>query len=147
MRNLPNRIVALLQSDVVKFGLVGLLSTIIDFAILNVFLSLGLSIFWAVFFSYLLGAVNGYLLNNHWTYARLKKRSTFGGFSRYASISFVGLGLTEIIVNFLYHTLHTPLNIDKLAAVVIVFSWNFLANRLFTFEVKDGSPPVANQAT
>ncbi|MEI6477600.1 MAG: GtrA family protein [bacterium] len=125
--------------DALKFGLVGGISTAIDFLFLNFFTFLGLNIFWAIFFSYLLGSVNGYLLNNKWTYGHLEMPSTVSGFLQYATVSFIGLGLTELIVYAFYSELHLGVNASKLLAVAIVFFWNFLANRMFTFKVK---PPL-----
>ena len=110
-----------MNKDIIKFGLVGAVNTAIDFLLLNLFVSLGLSIFWAIFFAYLIGAANGYLLNNHWTYRHLNKPTTFFGFIQYTAISFIGLGLTELIVYGLFHIFHLSINIDKLVAVVVVF--------------------------
>lgn len=124
-----------LVGDLVRFGTVGLISTIIDVIILNLLFALGWSIFWAIFWAYFVGSINGYLLNNRWTYRRLGQAPRWSGFIRYAAISFVGLGLTELIVYWLVRA-HLPLNADKIIAVVIVFAWNFLANRLLTFQVK-----------
>jgi len=139
MKKLRDIFLKLINLDVVKFALVGAISTAIDFLLLNFFIYLGLNLFWAIFFSYFFGAVNGYLFNNNWTYQHLQKPNNIRGFLQYATISFVGLGLTEGVVNILYHALHANLNIDKLAAVVIVFAWNFFANRIFTF--KTSTPP------
>lgn len=128
------KLLKIVPIDILKFGVVGGLSTIIDFVFLSLFLKLGLSIFWALFFSYMLGAANGYLLNNRWTYGHLKKEATVSGFSSYAAISFIGLGLTEIIVYFLFNVAHVGIAIDKLVAVAVVFFWNFFANRVITFK-------------
>ncbi len=119
-------------ADMIKFALVGLLSTIIDILLLNFFYHLGLTVFWAIGWAYLIGAVNGYWLNNRWTYRRLKRRPGVAGLAEYISISFVGLGLTELIVGLLVHY-GFNLNFDKIVAVVLVFLWNFFGNRLVTF--------------
>ena len=122
-----------LRPEIIKFATVGASSTIIDFALLTVFVRFGLGLFFAVFLSYLIGSINGYLLNNRWTFAHLNKPSTFSGFLRYAAISFVGLGLTELIIYVLYSGLHVGVTYDKIVSVVVVFFWNYLANRHFTF--------------
>jgi putative flippase GtrA len=124
-----------MRFEIVKFGAVGAVSTLIDFLFLTLFVRLGTGLFLAIFFSYTIGAVNGYLLNNKWTFGHLNRPSTFRDFLRYASISFVGLGLTELIVYALYEAFHVPVSLDKLAAVAVVFLWNYFANRHFTFKV------------
>jgi len=135
MKHLWNRLLRTVGVDVIKFAVVGAISTCIDFGLLNIFVWLGANIYLALCIAYLIGAVNGYLLNNQWTYRRLERVNTFSGFLRYTVISFVGLGLTEGIVFILSHELHANLNFDKLVAVFIVFAWNFFANRHFTFQV------------
>jgi putative flippase GtrA len=123
-----------MKTDVIKFAVVGVANTAIDFLLLNLFVHLGLTIFWAIFFAYLLGAVNGYLLNNRWTYRHLNHPNTVSGYLKYAAVSFVGLFLTEAIIYILSHILHVDnFNINKLVAVAVVFGWNFLSNRIFTF--------------
>lgn len=120
--------------QMISFGTIGALSTVIDFFFISVFTHFGLIIFWAIFFAYLLGAANGYLLNNSFTYRHLGQRHNFLSFGQYASISFVGLGLTEGIIYLMIELLHTSVYVNKLFAVVIVFFWNFLANRYWTFK-------------
>ena len=119
--------------EVFKFAAVGAVNTMIDFTLLSLFVWFGINIFVALSLSYAIGAVNGYLLNNRWTYAHLNRRNSLGGLLRYVSISFVGLGLTELVVAVLYRSFHMRIAVDKLAAVVVVFGWNYFANKHFTF--------------
>lgn len=123
-----------MRRDIFKFATVGAINTIIDFSLLSLFVLLGMNIFLALSISYTIGAVNGYLLNNHWTYGHLNQRSNVGALLRYVSISFVGLGFTEIIVFILFNVFHVGVGIDKLVAVAVVFGWNYSANRHFTFK-------------
>lgn len=121
-----------MRQDILKFGLVGIINTGIDFLLLNLFTRLGLELFWAIFFAYLLGAVNGYVLNSRWTYRKMGTPN-LKGYLTYTTISFIGLLLTEVVIFLLSHYLELGLNLDKLIAVIIVFSWNFISNRLLTF--------------
>ncbi|HUD20771.1 MAG TPA: GtrA family protein [Candidatus Saccharimonadales bacterium] len=116
-----------------KFGVVGAISTILDFAFLNLSLHFGASVFWATFIGYAVGTINGYFVNSAWTYKHLEQKSKTIGLTKYAIISAVGLFLTEIIVNYL-HGLGLIVNGAKLVAVVIVFFWNWIANRMWTFK-------------
>lgn len=121
-----------LLNDLWRFAVVGGVSTLIDIVLLNVGRYLGLSIFWAIFGAYVIGAINGYLLNNRWTYHRLNHKPGLKGLLQYVTISLIGLALTEIIV-FLLFRAGLNLNFDKIVAVALVFLWNFFGNRLFTF--------------
>jgi putative flippase GtrA len=129
--------------EVFKFAAVGAVNTLIDFTLLSLFVWFGVNIFLALSLSYTIGAINGYLLNNRWTYGHLNRKNTLGGLLRYVSISFVGLGLTEIVVAVLYKEFHIRVSLDKLAAVVVVFAWNYLANRHFTFRPTAKAPGTA----
>lgn len=115
-----------------KFGVVGAISTVLDFLFLNLSLHIGLTVFWATFVGYAIGTLNGYFFNSFWTYRYLEQKSKAIGLTKYAFISAIGLFLTEIIVNFL-HGQGLAVNGAKIVAVVIVFFWNWLTNRYWTF--------------
>jgi putative flippase GtrA len=119
-----------------KFGVVGIVSTTVDYLLLNLCLHFGMSLPWATFFGYCLGTINGYYLNNIWTYAHQKRRTNITGLSKYAVISGIGLLLTELIVNIGHSSLGIRVNIIKAIAVMVVFFWNFFGNRYWTFKDK-----------
>lgn len=120
--------------DFIKFGLVGICSTAADIGLLAVLNHVGVSKYLAVFLAYLTGAVIGYLLNNNWTYKHLAQKNSWSGFSRFATIAFIGLGITELIIFALTTRSSLALLLAKLIATVVVFFWNFFANRLLTFK-------------
>lgn len=121
--------------DVVKFGLVGLVATAIDFYLLNFFyLQHHYSIYLATLFSYLTAAVFGYLANSFWTYRRLQQGFELSGLAKYVTISGVGLSLTELVIGLLNPGLGLDHNLSKLVAVILVFAWNFWANSRWTFK-------------
>jgi putative flippase GtrA len=123
-----------------KFGVVGAVSTTVDYLLLNLCLHFGMSLPWATFFGYCLGTINGYYFNNIWTYAHLKRKTGVSGLSKYAVISGIGLVLTELIVNIGHEQFDIRVNVIKTAAVIIVFFWNFFGNRLWTFKDKKETP-------
>lgn len=126
-------------ADAWRFALVGLLATIVDVGVLNLlYYHLHRPSYQAVFFGYLAGTVVAYIINNNWTYRRLQKALGWTAFGQYLIVSLIGLGLTELIVLVVHEHLGVAINIGKLVAVVIVFFWNFFANRLTTF--RSGQP-------
>lgn len=128
-------------NDLWRFAAVGVISTLIDIVLLNFFLNqVGLALAWAIFWAYGVGAINGYLLNNRWTYHRLNRRPGLIGLAEYVTISFVGLGLTELIIHYLIR-FGLNVNLDKIIAVFLVFLWNFFGNRWLTFR-----SPVLSEA-
>lgn len=123
-----------LYRDLLKFGVVGLISTVLDLAALNLFfVGLNTNIYWATFAGFVVGSLNGYFLNNAWTYKRLGKEAKASGLIKYTLISAVGLALTEGIMHFFSVEAGVNYNISKLIAVGVVFFWNFFGNRFWTF--------------
>ncbi len=55
-------------NQAVKVGLVGVLNTIVSFALFNVFLTLGMSWFWSITVSFALTTFMSYLINRRWTF-------------------------------------------------------------------------------
>jgi len=121
------------SNQLFKFALVGVVNTAIDFAILNFLFHLGLSAYWSTFFGYTTAALVGYYLNNRWTFAHLGRQPNLKNLSQYVAISLVGLGITELIIRWLHGGVGFNLNSSKLVAVVVVFFWNYSANRAITF--------------
>lgn len=132
--------------DLWRFAVVGLVSTIIDITALNLsYRSFHTSLYLAAFIGFLLGSINGYLLNNAWTYRRLDKRAGLLGLTKYTLISLVGLGLTEVIIDLLSVRSNLNYNVSKLVAVAVVFFWNFFGNRWWTFQDTAQTKPTAQK--
>lgn len=119
--------------DIVRFGVVGVISTSIDIGLLALLNRVGLEKYAAVFIAYFCGALIGYYGNNSWTYRHLNQPHSVIGLSKFVAIAFVGLGFTELIVYVLTSHWSTTLLVAKLIAVAVVFFWNFFANRAVTF--------------
>lgn len=135
---MKNTIIKLLEKQFIRYGVVGLASTILDFIFLNIsFVLLGNSnsfLWLATAIGFLVGTINGYFMNSRWTFQYDTKGSETKKFTQFAIVSAVGFFLTEFIVLSLAHTLDLEKNFAKLAAVVIVFFWNYFANKHWTFK-------------
>lgn len=120
--------------EAVKFGLVGIFNTAVDYLVLNfTYLILDLNLYLAVMIGFLAGSVNGYWMNNRWTYRHLGRQPSTAGAVKYTIIGLVGLGLTELVIHLLTVQAGINYNLSKLLAVAVVFVWNFFGNRLWTF--------------
>ncbi len=116
----------------VKFGLVGVVNTVIDmgvFVVLQRFLHVPYLI--ANIFAFATAATNSYVLNRRWTF-----RSTAPDWHRemvqFFTVTIVGFLCNEGLLYLLVAHAHLPPVVAKILAVVTVV-WNFLANRLWTF--------------
>ncbi|MFA5926685.1 MAG: GtrA family protein [Patescibacteria group bacterium] len=130
-----------LFSELVKYGLVGVVSTVIDLVLLKLLREVGVVLWLAVAAGFSAGTVNGYFMNSRWTFRYNTEGQEAKKFSQFAVISFIGLGLTEIIVHYLSLYLNANFGysvsqgetISKLVSVIVVFFWNFGANKIWTF--------------
>lgn len=123
-----------------RFLAVGASSTIIDFALLTILKRFGLSTLVANTISYSAGIVNGFVWNYLWTFADSRSKNFWQQFAQFALISLAGL----LLSNFLILLLEIPLGRmlskpemgylpAKVVATSVVVIWNFIANRVWTF--------------
>jgi len=118
----------------VKFGIVGVSSTIIDwgiFYILNYYL--GIYYLIAKVLSFLVSVVNSYIWNRRWTF-RSQDQKKMHEFGRFVLVAIVGLALNTYIMYFAVSTLHLHYIFGLALATAIVMFWNFLINKFWTFK-------------
>jgi putative flippase GtrA len=130
--------------QLIKFGVVGFVSTIIDIGLLKVLSVIGWPLWLAVATGFLAGTVNGYFMNSRWTFGYKTAGREGAKFGQFTTIALIGLGLTEIIVNLYVNNggegmLLAGFNISsqmtgKIIAVAIVFFWNYFGNKMWTFK-------------
>lgn len=119
----------------IKYSIVGASGTFIDLASLYVFVEYAkIAVIPASILSFLLAVVNNFLLNKIWTF-RNPSKNYRKLFIKFLIVSTIGLGLT---VGFMY--IFTALftiwyMFAKALTSLIVLSWNFLANKFWTFRL------------
>ena len=118
----------------VKFGLVGVSSTILDWG-LYLLLTRYLLVFYLIAkaLSFILGVTNSYTWNRKWTF-RSKEPKKLHQFSKFLVVASVGLGLNTLIMYIVVSRLHLSDIIGLLLSSVFVMSWNFLVNKFWTFK-------------
>ena len=121
--------------DLVVWGIIGAIATVLDIGTLNIFYRfVHTNIFVATLMGFLAGTVFGYPANNSWTYGRHGQKAHLAGLFKITVVGACGLLFTEIIMYVLTIRMGYNYNVSKLVAVVIVFFWNFFANRYWTFK-------------
>ncbi len=127
----------LFKIEFIRYGMVGAVSTVLDICVLKLTYSLmhnDIKRLWlATAIGFIAGTINGYYMNSRWTFKYNTKGKEAAKFSQFATISLVGLGLTEIIVLNLTTKASLSETIAKLVAVAIVFFWNYFGNKFWTF--------------
>jgi putative flippase GtrA len=124
-----------------RFTLVGISGTLIDFSLLAVFKE--------VFFlptaiantlSYSAGVVNNFILNRLWTFPDARGKHWTAQFWQFAAVNIIAVTLNSLLVTLL----ETPFDQlfkgsvagyipAKVVATLLVLLWNFYANRRWTF--------------
>lgn len=127
-----------LAGQVVRFGMVGALNTLVDFGLFNVlFHFVGLPLLVANSLSVAAGIANSFIWNKHWTFsaggrARWKREVVV-----FVIVSVIGLLLNNAGIYVLTRLSGNmgvlALNVQKLAASVVSMTWNFLGYRLIAF--------------
>lgn len=126
---------------VIRFAMVGITGTVIDFVLLAIFKSgFGFSTGLSNTLSYSAGIFNNYALNRIWTFRESRSKNVFAQFAQFAAVSLIGLLLNDLLVLILEAPFGTLLSNPqagylpaKITATALVMVWNFLANRLWTF--------------
>ena len=131
--------------QIAKFGIVGVLNTLMDWGVLNalmflsgVYAGLAYSGFKAISFG--IAIVNSYLWNKYWTFESGTNRDN--EFAKFLIISvigaFINIGIASLIVNFIapFGGLSLPVwaNIAAAAATAISMIWNFSGYKFVVFK-------------
>lgn len=139
--------------QIVKFGIVGVLNTLVDFA---VFQTLNLLLGWvyaAQVCGYTCGIINSYLWNSNWTFREQRTRS-LREITLFVLVNLVSLGVSLGVI-WLCQNAFGMTNewaagwmpaaiagfvkgdtVDKLIATFFAIVVNYLGNRLFVFNKK-----------
>jgi putative flippase GtrA len=135
------------MGQVLRFGMVGGLNTIVDLLILNMLLLLFptnstrmILIFGAI--AYSIGAVNSFLLNKYWTFG-YRQRTSWREVARFVVTTLLGIGWSSIILWFASNALHPLLinptiwaNVSKVIAIFGTVTINYLGMSLWVFVSK-----------
>ncbi|MGE5406010.1 MAG: GtrA family protein [Candidatus Saccharibacteria bacterium] len=141
-----------IKSQVIKFGAVGVLNTLIDYGLFNLLVYLtgfhsGVKVGIINALTVTLAAANSYFLNRNWTFeAREGKHSS--QLTRFVIATFIGVLINSAVVTavsgvgkWLAVSPYIILNGGKLLGAVLSILWNFVSYRLWVFN----QPPAANQ--
>ncbi|ABA88986.1 membrane protein, GtrA superfamily [Syntrophotalea carbinolica DSM 2380] len=130
---------------ILRFGLVGIINTVVDCALLNIFV-LVLRVFTpgglvlCNVFSFLGANVNSYVMNKKWTF-RHPEHASQKEYLVFLVCSLGGLGINSGMIFILSQdffdlglSFFLHLNLAKIAATVVSMLWNFFSYKLFVFK-------------
>ena len=136
-----------LAEEIVKFGLIGGVNTVITFAVFNAFLGIGA--IKATVISTVVATTASYFLNRHWTYRHLPKKALRREYVLFAFFNGVGMlidagfmGLATYGLGFDPKRDVLAYNIFKLGALGIGTIFRFWAYRTFVFGATKSNPEL-----
>ena len=120
---------------------VGVSGTLLDLTILTVLKQFfDAPTLTANLFSYSMGILNNYILNRLWTYSDSRSKSAAVQFWQFVLVSLIGLALNSLVLALVEEPFARLISSPrfgylpaKVAATGVGLAWNYLANRLWTF--------------
>jgi putative flippase GtrA len=127
----------------VKFGIVGISNTLLNFAVYTLLLKV-FDVWYlaAAAIGFAIGATNGFLLNRRWTFDGHVGDALTP--VRWAIVQSCGLGLNEVLLFLWVGVVGVGELLGQALAIVVVTTVTFLVNRAWTFRMH--APAVAGQA-
>ena len=114
-----------------KFGLVGIINTVITLVIFNILNFIGINYIVANTIGYIGGMVNSYVWNNKWVFkANSKELSTIG---KFIIVNLIVMILNNFILILLVEKLGLNTIFAQIIALGITTVINFVGNKLWTF--------------
>lgn len=122
-----------LLAQIMKFGVVGVIATVIDFGIMNLLhYGLGLNILIANTSGFIISLIFNYLASMKYVFAHKEGMSRRREFIIFVVLSVIGLVLNDGIVLALNGTgLGLEANIAKICATALVMVYNFVTRKIF----------------
>ena len=134
-----------------KFAIVGVSGTIVDFGIFNFLLHMQFNSIVASTISFIVAVFNNFYWNRNWTYPESKIHSIAPQLINFSLVSIAGLLIRTILyrlleqpsINFAEGMLRENIyfsaevigkNISLAFVIIIVLFWNYLANRFWTYK-------------
>ncbi len=117
----------------IKYSAVGVAGTFIDLASLFIFVEyFSIPVILGSILSFLLAVTNNFIFNKIWTFQNRSKNYRKLHI-KFLIVSIVGLGLTVASMYVMVHFIALWYMFAKALTSLIVLTWNFLANKLWTF--------------
>ena len=119
----------------IKFGLVGVLNTLINWIIFAVLNFVGVYYIIANVIAYVIATINSYTWNSRWVFkynGKDQKETT----TKFIVLNLVGLALNTIILYLLVDLIGLNKLISLVITTVIVMVINYIVNKIWVFKEK-----------
>ena len=128
-----------LLAQIMKFGVVGVIATVIDFGIMNLLhYGLGLNILIANTSGFIISLIFNYLASMKYVFAHKEGISRRREFIIFVVLSVIGLGINNACMWAGVELLSVHYLITKIFATAVVMVWNFVTRKIF-LDAGDGA--------
>ncbi|PWT96764.1 MAG: glycosyl transferase family 2 [Bacteroidetes bacterium] len=118
---------------VIKFGIVGFSGLGVDFSVTYVLKEkVKFNKYVANTCGFCCAVISNFFLNAYWTFSGSLTRGVLQ-FSSFALIAMLGLLINTVVIFLLVKKADLNFYLSKLAAIAVVFVWNYLMNNYVTF--------------
>src|SRR4051812_16169064 len=122
------------ENQMLRFVAFGTLNTGADYAVLNALYLYGhVSLFWSVFWGFLVGSLFGYFLHSRYTFRFNTENREFSKLTHFLIVYIANLGLTELWIYLLTTDWGWHYNFAKLVSTVITITVSYNANKFWIF--------------
>ncbi len=130
---LPSRLTAFADLKVIRFGMVGVVNTLLDLVLFSFLVQgAGVAVVPANILSYGTGILNSFLMNRAWTFKdRSQGAALLRSFFLFLGVNLLGLAFSTLLVA-IFSTMMDEI-LAKVLSVPLVFGWNFLTSRHLVF--------------
>ena len=120
-----------LINQILKFGIVGVIATIIDFAVLYLLTDF-IHIHYLVssIISFTVSVIFNYILSIKWVF-EVNHKQTKKDFILFVVLSVIGLGINELIMYLMVDKLGIHYMFTKIFATGVVMVYNFITRKIF----------------
>jgi len=122
------------MEKLLKFGLVGVVNTLISIGCYILFVKLGMHYIVANIISYLIGLVNSYYWNKKWVFKN--KENHLSVFAKFVIVNLVVLSFNTLCLFLFVHKWGFNQYLSQIVATALGMGINFILNKKWTFESK-----------
>ncbi len=116
-----------------KFGIVGVINTLIDFTLYSILYSIfHVYYLYANIGSFSIAVTNSYILNRRWTF-RSDNPAWRSEAAKFLIINLIGLALSEALLYVVVEHLHVHKMLGKIFVIMVVMIWNYFGTRFWAF--------------
>ena len=121
-----------LFAQIMKFGVVGIVATLLDYAVLALLTEVcGIYYLFSSFLSYSISLIFNYVASMRYVFAGKEDMSKIREFTIFLLLSVIGLGINQLGMWIMVEQFAVYYMISKIVVTGIVMVWNFITRKIF----------------